>query len=189
MLINILKYTINTVEYLKWILFTELKLRCWHLNRTNQNKWYSKDSELSEKLRNLDIFHTFFQNKNTYGTFPWFPRFPGPVATLEKNYFVFMINKMNNHWVSRGWFTETDVKSFKSGALWTITNTGEPRRVFIPFVWYGHPNKFAQIIFLQHLFFNSIPKYSLVLALTNITRSMINWKNNSSPGIFQRFCS
>ena len=66
------------------------------------------------------------------------------------------------------------LKSFKSGALGTITNTSEPRRLLIPFVWYWHPNKFAQIIFLQHFFFNSIPKYTLVSALINITRSMIN---------------
>ena len=29
---------------------------------------------------------------------------------------------MNNHGVSKGWFTEAGVKHFKSGALQTITN-------------------------------------------------------------------
>ena len=37
------------------------------------------------------------------------------------NYFVFIIHQVNNHRVSRKWFTETDVKHFKSGALQTVT--------------------------------------------------------------------
>ena len=38
------------------------------------------------------------------------------------NYFVFIIHQVNNHRVSRGWLTETDVKHLKSSALGTITN-------------------------------------------------------------------
>ena len=38
------------------------------------------------------------------------------------NYFVFIIQQLNNHGVSRRWFTETDVKHFKSGGLGIITN-------------------------------------------------------------------
>ena len=38
------------------------------------------------------------------------------------NYFVFIIHLVNNHRVSRRFFTETNVKQFKSGILWTITN-------------------------------------------------------------------
>ena len=33
-----------------------------------------------------------------------------------------MTHQVNNHGVSRRWFTETDVKHFKSGGLRTITN-------------------------------------------------------------------
>ena len=40
----------------------------------------------------------------------------------EKNYFVFIIYQVNNQGVFRRWFTETDVKHFKSGALQAITN-------------------------------------------------------------------
>ena len=38
------------------------------------------------------------------------------------NYFVFIIHQVNKHGVSRRWFTEADVKDFKSGALRTIPN-------------------------------------------------------------------
>ena len=38
------------------------------------------------------------------------------------NYFVFTINQVNNHGVSKRWFTETDVKYFKSILLETTTN-------------------------------------------------------------------
>ena len=38
------------------------------------------------------------------------------------NYYVFIIHQVNNHRASRRWFTETDVKHFKSGASRTITN-------------------------------------------------------------------
>ena len=38
------------------------------------------------------------------------------------NYFVFIIQQVNNHGLSRRWVTETDVKHFKSGALEIITN-------------------------------------------------------------------
>ena len=38
------------------------------------------------------------------------------------NYFVFIMHQVNNHGISRKWFTETDVKHFKSGALRTITD-------------------------------------------------------------------
>ena len=38
------------------------------------------------------------------------------------NYFVFIIQQVNNHGLSRRWVTETDNKHFKSGALEIITN-------------------------------------------------------------------
>ena len=41
---------------------------------------------------------------------------------VKKNYFVFIIHEVNKHGVSRRWFTEADVKNFKTGALRIITN-------------------------------------------------------------------
>ena len=41
---------------------------------------------------------------------------------MKINYFAFIIRQVNNRQVSRRWFTETEVKHFKSGALETITN-------------------------------------------------------------------
>ena len=38
------------------------------------------------------------------------------------NYFVFIVHQVNKHGVSRRWFTEADVKDFKSGALRTTTD-------------------------------------------------------------------
>ena len=38
---------------------------------------------------------------------------------------VFIIHRVNKHAVSRRWFTETDVKHFKSSALRIITNIAE----------------------------------------------------------------
>ena len=45
------------------------------------------------------------------------------ICVKKINYFVFIIHKVNKHRVCRRWFTETNVKDFKSGALRTITNT------------------------------------------------------------------
>ena len=39
---------------------------------------------------------------------------------------------MNKHGVSRSWYTETDVKYFKSGALSTITNIVEKECIYLP---------------------------------------------------------
>ena len=44
------------------------------------------------------------------------------VCVKKRNYFVFILHQVNNHGVSRRWFTETDGKHFKRGALGTITN-------------------------------------------------------------------
>ena len=41
----------------------------------------------------------------------------------KRNYFVFIIHQVNKCGVSRRWFSEIDVKDFKSGALRTATNT------------------------------------------------------------------
>ena len=41
---------------------------------------------------------------------------------LRRNYFLFIIYQVNKHESSGRWFTEADVKGFKSGALRTITN-------------------------------------------------------------------
>ena len=41
---------------------------------------------------------------------------------MKRNYFVFIINQMNKHGLSRRQFTETDAKHFKSGALTIITD-------------------------------------------------------------------
>ena len=40
----------------------------------------------------------------------------------KRNYFVLIIHQVSKHGVSRRWFTEADVKHFKSGTLRTITN-------------------------------------------------------------------
>ena len=40
----------------------------------------------------------------------------------KTNYFVFTMHQVNKHGVSRRWFTEADIKGFKSGTLRTITN-------------------------------------------------------------------
>ena len=44
----------------------------------------------------------------------------------KANYLFFVIQQVNKHGVSRRWFTETDIKDVKSGALETanITRTG-----------------------------------------------------------------
>ena len=40
----------------------------------------------------------------------------------KKYYFALIIHQVNKHRDSRRWFTEADVKHFKSGTLRTITN-------------------------------------------------------------------
>ena len=40
----------------------------------------------------------------------------------KRNYFIFIILQVNKHGVSRRWFTEADVKHFKTGALRAIIN-------------------------------------------------------------------
>ena len=40
----------------------------------------------------------------------------------KRNYFVFIIHRVNKYGVSRRWFTKADVKDFKSCALRTTTN-------------------------------------------------------------------
>ena len=65
------------------------------------------------------------------------------------------------HWLHLMGFSlgETKEKSYfavmqrfyvGSGSRNNNIKTGESRRVLIPFVRYGRPKKFAQILFLQH---------------------------------------
>ena len=45
--------------------------------------------------------------------------------TRRFNYFVFIINQVNNHGLSRRWIADTEIKHLKSGAFRTITNIAE----------------------------------------------------------------
>ena len=61
------------------------------------------------KLLVLTFFYNIYINQNKY--------------FKKMNYFVFTINKVNKHQVSRKWFTKTDTKHLQSDALRTNTNT------------------------------------------------------------------
>ena len=60
------------------------------------------------KLLELTFLYNIHVNYNKY--------------VKKRNYFVFIIHQVNKHGVSRRWFTEADVKHFKSVALRTTTN-------------------------------------------------------------------
>ena len=87
------------------LLFTKGNLIFCSMGLTNPNFWQIK---IRIMISHINIsFSTI--NINKY--------------VMKRNHFVFIIHQVNTHGVSRRWFTETHVQSFKSRALRTITNT------------------------------------------------------------------